>query len=62
METLTVCHQCGDQIHLMFTNQQLRIDLNNLANLTTAMKPYIEWVRTKPLESHFSVAKKKRHN
>ena len=61
-ETITVDRPCGDQIHLMFTNQQLQKDLHTRTALITAMSSYIDWVYTKPIESHFSVAKKKRRN
>lgn len=59
-EGIMVCHNCADQIHLMFTNQQLQKDLHTLTDLIFAMQSYIDWVCTKPLETHFSMAKKKR--
>ena len=59
-DTIDVCQQCGDQIHLMFDNTRLRNELNNIASLKEAMSSYINWVKTKPIESKFSVKKKKR--
>ena len=61
-EGIMVCHNCADQIHLMFTNQQLQRDLHTLMDLKIAMTSYVEWVQDKPIETHFSMAKKKRHN
>ncbi len=58
--TILVCRQCGDQVHLMFTNQQLQQGLNTLEELKSAMWKYLDWVKDKPIDSHFSVAKKKR--
>lgn len=59
-KTINVCQQCGDQIHLMFDNTRLRNELNNLEALKIAMFSYINWVKNKPIESKFSVKKKKR--
>lgn len=59
-KTIDVCTQCGDQIHLMFDNTKLRNELNTLESLKTAMSSYIKWVKSKPVESKFSVKKKKR--
>lgn len=59
---IDVCNQCGDQIHLLFTNTELRNDYNTLDKLleSNRMKTYIKWVKDKPIESHFSMKKKKR--
>jgi len=61
-ETITVCHQCGDQLHLMFSNYELKTKLFSLSALLNEEKVlyYIRWVRNKPLNRHFSAAKKKR--
>ena len=59
-ETIDVCNQCGDQIHLMFDNTLLRNELNSLESLKRAMEKYIHWVKNKPVESKFSVKRKKR--
>lgn len=60
--TINVCRQCGDQLHLMFDNGTLKRELNNIDKILSneLMIKYIKWVRKKPIESHFSVAKKKR--
>lgn len=56
---IDVCEQCGDQIHLMFSNTELRTKYNNLQSLKEAMQSYISWIKDKP-ESRFSVKVKKR--
>ena len=61
-ETINVCRQCGDQLHLMFDNETLKKELNNINNIlfNERIVKYVKWVKNKPIESHFSVAKKKR--
>ena len=61
-DTIVVDRQCGDQIHLMFTNQELQQKYHTLEDLKEGMTLYISWVKDKPLESHFPMAKKKRRN
>lgn len=51
---------CGDQIHQMFTNQQLRNELDSVEALRAAMQTYISWVRKKPIEASVTMARKKR--
>ena len=60
-ETIEVCLQCGDQIHLLFTNTELQNEYNTLEKLVTSerMQKYIAWIKNKP-DTHFSVSKKKR--
>jgi len=55
-----ICRNCGDQIHLMFDNRQLRSEYHDLESLKTEMEKYIQWVKTKPVESHFCMKKKKK--
>ena len=59
---IDVCNQCGDQLHLLFTNMELRDIYNDLPSLllNEKVKTYIRWVRDKPLETHYVAAKKKR--
>lgn len=59
-DTITVCKVCGDQIHQMFTNQQLRSDLDSADALRQAMHTYIRWVQKKPLEDSVTMKRKKR--
>jgi len=61
-EGIEVCHQCGDQLHLLFSNNELRNDLNSLEKILSNEKilSYISWVKNKPVEKHFSVQKKKK--
>ena len=59
-KTITVDHTCGDQIHLMFDNTQLREKYNTAEALRGAMQTYIAWVRKKPLEANVQMKAKKR--
>jgi hypothetical protein len=61
-EGIAVCHQCGDQLHLMFTNRDLRTKYNSLEKILADPKvqKYIEWVKGKPVETHYTMKKKKR--
>lgn len=56
-----VCETCGDQIHQMFTNSQLRDELSSIEALRAAMQTYISWVRKKPIEASVTMKRKKRH-
>ena len=57
---IIVCTTCGDQIHLMFDNVELRNRFNTLASLQSAMKTFANWVSHRPLESKVSMKRKKR--
>jgi len=59
---ITVCSQCGDQLHLLFTNTELRFQYNTLDFLleNKRVQKYIKWVKNKPLETHYTAAEKKR--
>jgi hypothetical protein len=61
-EKVQVCHQCGDQLHLLFTNTMLRCIGDDLAVLKgdKRVQKYVSWVKTKPLTTHFVSATKKR--
>lgn len=61
-DTIIVCVQCGDQLHLLFNNNELKYDLNTLDKILLNDKiiKYVKWVELKPIEKKFSVAKKKR--
>ena len=59
-DTITVCRTCGDQIHNMFSNQQLRNELDSIKALKTAMCTYIEWVKKKPIDGTITMKQKKR--
>jgi hypothetical protein len=49
-ETIVVCIDCGNQIHELFTNQELNYTLNTLEALRKhpAMQKWIQWVRKRP--------------
>lgn len=59
---IEVCHQCADQVHLIFDNKTLAKELNDIYKLKKdpRMKKYISWIKNKPIESHFATATKKR--
>lgn len=61
-KTIDVCHQCGDQIHLLFDNYTLRYKMNDLETIREdeKIKKYVAWVRKQPLSKHISTKKKKR--
>jgi len=59
---IIVCHQCGDQIHLLFDNTELKYILNTKAKILNNLRfeKYLEWVKKRPLNKHFTVKKKKK--
>jgi hypothetical protein len=59
-EYIWVDKTCGDQIHQMFTNQQLRKELDSVESLRNAMQTYITWIRKKPIEASVTMKRKKR--
>lgn len=59
-DVIIVDRTCGDQIHLMFDNTKLRMELNSLEMLRKEMAPFIMWVRGKPINQHLSMKRKKR--
>src|SRR5208337_3538839 len=56
------CCQCADQLHLLFSNTELRLQLNSLNLLlgNEKLQKYTNWVKNKPLTSLYSTATKKR--
>lgn len=46
-DTIPVCVDCGNQIHMLFTNNELRYRLNTLEALLAddKMQTWIRWVR-----------------
>lgn len=61
-DTIDVCHQCGDQLHLLFDNTTLKNELNTLQSIqeNEKVRKYVKWVQKRPIEQHISVKKKKR--
>lgn len=61
-DTIIVCDQCGDQIHLLYDNKELATRLNTLEKLKSDDKitRYIKWIKSKPIDKSFSVKKLKR--
>lgn len=58
---IVVCHSCGDQLHLMFTNNELKKNLNTLEKISSneKMKNWINWISTKPIEKTICMRRKK---
>jgi len=46
-ETIKVCSDCGDQLHNMFTNNELKKDLNTLDKIKKhdKMQPYLKFIK-----------------
>jgi len=59
-DVIDVCRDCGDQIHLMFNNNELRTNLDSLEALKKAMDSFVMWVSDRPLNRKVSMKKKKR--
>lgn len=59
---IIVCHQCGDSLHSIFTNSELRTVARNIEEIKDNNKfgGYLNWVKNKPIDTHYSVAAKKR--
>lgn len=49
-ETIRVCVDCGNQIHRLFTNVELKYTYNSLEALKQdpRMQKWIKWVRKRP--------------
>lgn len=47
-ETVRLCRPCHDQIHALFTNEQLREEYDTTAALRGAdrLQGYLDWIRT----------------
>jgi hypothetical protein len=61
-DTIFVDHQCGDQIHKLFENYQLKTQFNTLEKLLAdeRVQKWISWVRKQPLEKRVTMKTKKR--
>lgn len=61
-DVIDVCHQCGDQIHLLFTNAELKNEYNTLDKIMSDSRivRYVRWVRKQPLSKHITTKKKKK--
>ena len=59
-DTILVCVDCGDQIHLMFDNRDLRSKLDSLEALQGAMTTFTGWVKKMPLGRRVNMKAKKR--
>lgn len=45
--TVTLCRPCHDQVHALFTNDELREDYDSVAALADAdrLADYLDWIR-----------------
>ena len=61
-ETILVCCSCGDQLHKLFTNKELRKKYNNLKALLedSRIQKWIEWIKKKPNDFSICMSTKKR--
>jgi tRNA threonylcarbamoyladenosine modification (KEOPS) complex Pcc1 subunit len=59
-DTIVVCRDCGDQIHLMFDNRELRDTLDSPETLRQAIQSFIKWVQIRPLDQKVNMKMKKR--
>jgi len=60
-ERIMVCHDCGNQIHTLFSNRQLADTYNTLEKLKSNehMQKWIKWISTKSVFSSVCMKKKK---
>lgn len=61
-DTITVCVDCGNQIHMLFSNRDLRYTYNTLESLLAneRVHKWVQWVRKRPGFGVCAKAKKKR--
>ncbi len=60
VDGILVCCNCGDQIHQLFTNQELAKEYNTLEKLLAneSLQKWIKWIKNKP--NDFSVCMKRK--
>jgi len=61
-ETITVCHDCGNQLHKLFSEKELAEQYNTLEKLLThsSVQKWIKWVSKKPYDFNITSKAKKR--
>lgn len=61
-DTEPVCIDCGDQIHELFTNNELRDSYNTIEKLKghPDIQKWIQWIRKKPETFGVCMKKKKK--
>jgi hypothetical protein len=61
-DTIQVCCDCGDQLHILFTNNELRDKYNTVEALRSneRVRGWIKWIRKKPAFGYCMKEKKKR--
>lgn len=60
-ETILVCRACGDNLHQVFTIQELTKKYNTLEKILSNEKiqKWIVWIRKKPIENNVCMRRKK---
>ena len=61
-DVILVDHQCGDILHQIFQNYEMKTVYNNLTAILSNAKvqKWVLWVKKQPLEKRITMAKKKR--
>lgn len=62
LPTALLCTTCHKQIHALFTNKELALNLNTLQKLhdDEKIQRYLKWVEKQPVSAEFTI-KKSRH-
>lgn len=57
-----VCNTCGDQIHILFSNQELRDLYNSIEKIlgSPRFNDYLKWIKDKPDKKYTMKLKKKK--
>ena len=60
-KTVTVCNDCGNQIHLLFTEKELAEQYNSLDKLLSSQEvnKWSRWVSKQPISSRICNSRKK---
>ena len=59
---IVVDHQCGDILHQIFENYEMKTNYNTVEAIMSddRMKKWASWIKKQPLEKRITIAKKKR--
>ncbi|MFD2673294.1 HNH endonuclease [Marinicrinis sediminis] len=62
LPTADLCIACHKQIHALFTNQELAVNLNTAARLRAEprMAAFVKWVRKQPSSTQIQIRKSNR--
>lgn len=61
-DVILVDHQCGDILHQIFQNYEMKTVYNNLTSILSndKIQKWLLWIKKQPLEKRITMAKKKR--